>query len=318
VVIGEGETLWPRLIGDFRRGRVQPFYRNDAPVDIDQSPTPRYDLVDPRVFPVIPMQTSRGCPWDCSFCTATRVYGPRYRHKSIPKVVREIEAIQQIALSRRVVFNDDNTFVNRTESYKLLEALVPLKLRYFTEADVSIAEDDQLLDLMAGSGCVTVFIGFESLVQENLDSLQDNRWKGRRLGAYSEACRKIQSHGIQVLGAFILGFDHDTPAVFDTLIDFVLGNNILGQFPLLTPFPGTRIREGLIREGRLPADDDRWDLYGCFDVVVAPKLMSQAQLEEGSLRVHESVYTKEAHRRRSRHMIEMLKHRASGEPAPAD
>jgi radical SAM superfamily enzyme YgiQ (UPF0313 family) len=199
-------------------------------------------------------------------------------------------------------------FVNRKKSYELLEALIPLRCRYFTQSDVSIAEDEKLLALMQKSGCVTVFIGFESLVPENLASLQSNKWKFKRLKMYSEACKKIQSHGIQVLGAFIVGFDHDNQEVFQELIDFTLENNILGQYHVLTPFPGTRIRDHLVREGKLNANDRRWERYGCFDVVFTPKMMSKGQLEAGLLEVYQTVYSKEAHLKRSRHMIDILKH----------
>ena len=153
-----------------------------------------------------------------------------------------------------------------------------------------------------------VFIGFESLVPENLASLQSNKWKFKRLKMYSEACKKIQSHGIQVLGAFIVGFDHDNKDVFQKLIDFTIENNITGQYHFLTPFPGTRIRDDLIRESRLPANDSQWDRYSCFDVVFTPKMMSNEELEAGLLEVYQTVYSKEAHLKRSRHMIDIFKH----------
>jgi len=198
-------------------------------------------------------------------------------------------------------------FVNKKKSYMLLEALTPLRIRYFTESDVAIAEDEKLLGLMKKSGCVTVFIGFESLVPENLASLQSSKWKFKRLKMYTEACEKIQSYGIQVLGAFILGFDYDTNDVFQNLIDFTLENNIMGQYHFLTPFPGTRIRDDLIREGMLRANDNQWDRYSCFDVIFSPKRMAKEELEAGLLEVYQTVYSKEVHLNRSRHMIEILK-----------
>lgn len=307
VVIGEGETLWPKLLDDFRKGSFKRFYSNEEQVDILKSPIPRYDLLSSGTYNVIPTQTTRGCPLDCSFCTATKVYGPRFRCKTVKQVIAEVEAIQQISKSQRIVFNDDNMFVDRKKSYQLLSALIPLKIKYFTESDVSIAEDEKLLDLMQRSGCVTVFIGFESLVPENLTSLHHSQWKFKRLARYSEACRKIQSRGIQVLGAFIVGFDHDDKNVFQQLIDFTLENKILGQFHFLTPFPGTRLRASLINEKRLKPDHSQWDTYSCFDVVFDPLKMSRADLEAGLLRVYQAVYGREAHLERSRSMIDIFK-----------
>ena len=307
VIIGEGESSWPELLRDFGQGTPRAFYRASDPLDLRTSPVPRYELVDINAYPFLPLQTTRGCPLDCSFCSATKVFGRSFRTKSIRQIVGEIEALLRVSRNRKVVFNDDNMFMNRKESYELLKAIIPLRIKYFVEADVSIAEDERLLDLMAKSGCVTVFIGFESLISDNLDAIQRTKWKRRRLERYAEACAKIQAKGIQVLGAFILGFDHDDAGVFRRTADFVLENNILAQFHVLTPFPGTRIRDELVAEGRLLRGDDRWDLYSCFDVVFSPKLLSKSELEEGLLDVYSSVYTKNAYTKRSRHMVEMFK-----------
>jgi radical SAM superfamily enzyme YgiQ (UPF0313 family) len=184
----------------------------------------------------------------------------------------------------------------------LLEALIPLRIRYFTESDVSIAEDERLLSLLQKSGCVTVFIGFESLVPENLASLQQNKWKLKRLREYSEACRLIQSHGIQVLGAFILGFDNDSNDTIQKLIEFTLDNNILGQYHVLTPFPGTRFREDLIREKRIAPNDAHWDIYSCYDVVFTPKNISKENLEVGLQEIYQTVYSRKSHLKRFNHM----------------
>jgi len=308
VVIGEGETLWPKLLEDFKKGEVKRFYLNDGQIDLLHSPIPRYDLLDRGVYNLIPIQTSRGCPRDCSFCTATKVYGSRFRTKTVDQVISEVEAIEEVLKNHRIVFNDDNMFFDRQRSYQLLSALIPLKIRYFAESDVSIAEDEKLLDLMQKSGCVTVFIGFESLVAENLTSLHHSQWKRKRLAGYAESCRKIQSHGIQVLGSFIVGFDHDDKSVFQQLIDFVLENKILAQFHFLTPFPGSQLRASLIREGRLRQDDSHWDAYSCFDIVFAPLRMSSQELEEGLLSVYQAVYSQGAHLSRSRHMINIFRH----------
>ena len=307
VVIGEGEASWPDVIKDFRNGSAKNIYINPQKNSLEKSPIPRYDLVDVGAYPFIPIQTTRGCPLHCSFCTVTNIYGPKYRNKKNDRIIEELDAILKISKNRKIVFNDDNMFFNRKKSYELLKAIIPLKIKYFAESDVSIATDEKLLDLMRKSGCVTIFIGFESLVSENLDLIQLNKWKLHHLEMYSKACEKIQAHGIQVLGAFILGFDYDDADVFQNIIEFILDNQILGQFHLLTPFPGTRIRNSLINEKRLPDNDDRWDLYSCYDAVYSPKLMSKEELEAGLLRIYRTIYEKAANANRSRHLIDILK-----------
>jgi radical SAM superfamily enzyme YgiQ (UPF0313 family) len=307
VVVGEGESSWPVLLKDFAQGAARPFYRSPEPFDLSLSPAPRYDLVDPNIYPFFPVQTTRGCPLDCSFCSATKIYGPVYRLKSIAQVLAELDALLKISINRKVVFNDDNMFLNRAQSCELFRAITPLRIKYFAESDVSIADDESLLRLMAKSGCVTVFVGFESLIAENLNAIQPKKWKLRFLEKYEAACAKIQEYGIQVLGAFILGFDHDDSAVFERTAEFVLKNHIFGQFHILTPFPGTRTRDELVAQGRLPNDDDNWDLYSCFDPVFTPKYMIKEDLSNGLLHIYESAYTKEAYEKRSRHMIQMFR-----------
>jgi len=308
VVIGEGETLWPQLLEDFQKGSLRRFYSNDRRVDLLKSPVPRYALLDMDAYNLIPTQTTRGCPHDCSFCTATKVYGSQFRSKTVEQVIAEVEAILKVSQKHRIVFNDDNMFVDRKKAYQLLSALIPLKIKYFTESDASIAEDEKLLDLMQKSGCVMVFVGFESLVPENLTFLQSNQWKFKRLPTYSTVCQKIQYFGIQVLGSFITGFDQDDKSVFQKLVDFTLKNQILGQYHCLTPFPGTRLRDSLVNEKRLEQDHCQWHTYSCFDSVFDPLKMSKDDLEEGILHVYQTVYSKEAHLGRSRHMIDIFKH----------
>lgn len=307
VVIGEGELSWPVLLKDFAQGAARPFYRSPEAFNLSLSPAPRYDLVDPNIYPFFPVQTTRGCPLDCSFCSATKVYGPAYRLKSTAQILAELEALLKISINRKVVFNDDNMFLNRARSRELMRAITPLRVKYFAESDISIADDESLLRLMAKSGCVTVFVGFESLAAENLNAIQPKKWKLRYLEKYGAACAKIQEHGIQVLGAFILGFDHDDRAVFERTAEFILNHHIFGQFHILTPFPGTRTRDELIAQGRLSNDDDNWDLYSCFDAVYSPKNMAKKELANGLLQVYESAYSKEAYEKRVRHMIQMFR-----------
>jgi radical SAM superfamily enzyme YgiQ (UPF0313 family) len=306
VVLGEAENSWPRLLGDFSRGKPLAVYK-DSGVDITKSPVPRYDLVDASKFHILPIQTTRGCPRDCSFCTVKTVFGPDYRMKSTAQIVREVEAVLRIADNKRCIFNDDNMFVNKGRTYEILEAIKPLRVRYFAQTDVSVAEDDKLLRMLRESGCVTLFIGFESLVPENLAGIQKSGWKLKQSQTYSEKCRRIQSHGIQVLGSFVVGLDYDTRDGLLRLNDFVLENNVWAQFLFATPFPGTRMRDDLIEQGRIDPCLTNWEFYTCFDAIVKPLNMTLKQLNETVLEIYESVYSESAHRKRMRHMVENIK-----------
>lgn len=306
LILGEAENTWPQLLEDFRDGKPKKVYR-DFGIDITKSPVPRYDLVDETIFHILPVQTTRGCPRDCNFCTVKKVFGPKYRIKTTDQIVSEIEAAQRIVKSGRCIFNDDNMFINRRRTREILDAIKPLRIRYFSETDISVADDDHLLRQLQESGCITLFIGFESLVPENLANIDRDGWKLKQSRYYSEKCKKIQSYGIQVLGSFMVGLDYDTRDNLLELRDFVLENNIWAQFLFITPFPGTRIRDELIAQGRLAQDDSNWDLYTCFDAIVEPPFMKMRELNETVLEMYESVYSDNAHRKRARYMIDQIR-----------
>jgi len=306
VIIGEAEHTWPQLLDDVKRGNPKKVYR-DSGIDITKSPIPRYELVDISKFHILPIQTTRGCPHDCNFCSVKTVFGPKYRIKNTSQIIAEIESIQHIAKNKRIIFNDDNMFVNKKRTKEILEAIKPYKIKYFAQTDISIAEDENVLNLLKESGCVTLFIGFESLVPENLASIDKSGWKLKQSQTYTEKCKKIQSYGIQILGSFMVGLDYDTRESLLKLKDFVLENNIWAQFLFVTPFPGTRTRNEFICQGRLSNNNTNWDLYTCFDAVVEPLKMSLHELNDTVLEIYESVYSDIAHRQRTRYMIDQIK-----------
>jgi len=239
VFIGEAENTWPRFLEDFKQGSPKNVYK-DSGIDISKSPVPRYDLIDTSKYHILPLQTTRGCPHDCSFCTVKAAFGPKYRIKSPKQIVKELEAIRCVAGNKRCIFNDDNMFVNKKKTFEILEAITPMKVIYFAQTDISVADDANLLRKLRESGCVTLFIGFESLVPENLVYIDKTEWKLKQSQLYSEKCKRIQSHGIQILGSFMVGLDYDSRESLLRMKEFVLENNIWAQFLFVTPFPGTR------------------------------------------------------------------------------
>jgi radical SAM superfamily enzyme YgiQ (UPF0313 family) len=270
VIIGEGELLWPELLADFERGQLKPFYVTNRQFDLADAPMPRFDLLEPEKYNRITVQTSRGCPHKCEFCASSILLTSRYKLKPVEKVIAEIREIKKIWPKPFIEFADDNSFVHRGHYKKLLRELAAENIRWFTEADVQMAEDDELLGLIRDSGCQQVIA-------------------------------KIQSYGITVNGCFILGLDGDTRDVFDDVLHFVRDSGLYEvQITFLTPFPGTPLYARLQREGRI-LRDRAWELCTLFDINFRPKNMSVAELQSGFLKLGRQLYSAgETHERRAK------------------
>ena len=303
VIVGEAEGVWNEFLDDFRRGAPREVYFNNSleKVDLSSSPVPRYDLIHPEFFApsydykMIPVQTTRGCPRDCDFCSVPQVYGKAFRTKSVGQVIADVEEAKKVADGLLILFSDDNMFINRRFSRELLKALIPLKIRYMAQSDIGIGKDEELLRLMYQSGCVMVLIGLESLSFDNLK--QVDGFKAKMLDRYSEYVRRIQGCGIAVLGAFIVGFDHDDPSTFQRIADFVLEHRIYPQITIATPLPRTALTDRLRRQGRLP-EACYWDRCTYYDAIFEPKGMSREQLEKGVAELHELLLSPELLARR--------------------
>jgi len=296
VVIGEGEPLWPQVLADFERGELKPFYVQSphGRFDLRQAPMPRFDLLDPEKYNRITVQTSRGCPHKCEFCASSILLTPLYKLKPVEKVIAEIHAIKSIWPRPFIEFADDNSFVNIPHYKSLLRELAKENLRWFTEADINVAKDDDLLGLMRDSGCQQVLIGLESPRRASLNGLENNaNWKLRQHDKYFAAIQKIQSYGVTVNGCFILGLDGDTPEVFDEVFDFVRESGLYEvQITFLTPFPGTPLYHRLKAEGRL-LRDRAWELCTLFDINFQPRNMSVSKLQSGFLALAKKLYSAE-------------------------
>jgi len=309
VVIGEAEPVWRDLLNDFTKNKLKQFYTATAPFDLSQSPMPRYDFLDKNKHNRIPVQTSRGCPHDCEFCAASKLLGP-YRKKPVELVVREIEQIKKYWAHPFIEFADDNTFVDRDWSKELLRAITPLGVKWFTETDVSVADDDELLALLRPSGCHQLLIGFESVFKGNLSGMERHNWKAKRYDSYLSAIQKIQSYGISVDGCFILGLDSDSPNIFRQTLDFVEISELLEvQITVSTPFPGSSLFDRLKSEGRL-LRDNFWDRCTLFDINFVPKLMDIHQLEDGMIWLGSQIYGKESVERRKDHYKQIVRNLA--------
>jgi radical SAM superfamily enzyme YgiQ (UPF0313 family) len=310
VVIGEGEPLWPQVLADSERGDLKPFYIQSprGGFDLANAAMPRFNLLDPDKYNRLTIQTSRGCPHRCAFCASSILLTQRYKVKPVEKVIAEIHEIKKIWPRPFIEFADDNSFVHRGHYKRLLRELAKEKIRWFTEADINVAKDDELLGLMRDSGCQQVLIGLESPRKSSLNGVELNsNWKMRQQDFYKSAIAKIQSYGITVNGCFILGLDGDTADVFDHVFEFVRESGLYEvQVTFLTAFPGTPLYDQLKREGRI-IRDKAWELCTLFDINFQPKNMSAAELQSGFLGLVKRIYSAEETGARRRQFKQMLR-----------
>jgi radical SAM superfamily enzyme YgiQ (UPF0313 family) len=309
VVVGEGEPLWAQVLRDLEAGTLQRIYRSPAPgkFDLRDAPLPRFELLDPDKYNRITVQTSRGCPHRCEFCASSILLTPQYKVKPVEKVLAEIHAVKAIWPKPFIEFADDNSFIHREHYKHLLRELAPEQLRWFTETDIRVAEDDEMLALMRDAGCQQILIGLESPTRRSLDGLElKNNWKLRQQDHYRAAIAKIQSYGITVNGCFILGLDHDTPEIFDDVLHFVRDSGLYEvQVTFPTAFPGTPFYHRLKAEGRI-LRDNAWELCTLFDINIKPTSMSVAELQSGFLRLVKQLYSDpetQSRRRRFRRLL---------------
>lgn len=308
-VIGEGEFTWPQIIADLRRGELKPRY---APppgrwFDLADAPIPRFDLLNIDRYNRLTLQTSRGCPHLCDFCASSILLTPKYVVKPVEKVIAELHRIKEIWANPFIEFADDNSFVIKSHYRKLLAALRDENIKWFTEADISIADDDDLLDLMRESGCRQVLIGLESPSASGLDGIEMKRnWKLKQAGDYADRVRHIQRHGITVNGCFVLGLDGHTPRSFDAIYDFAERTNLFEvQITVLTPFPGTPLYDRLLRENRL-IEPEAWHKCTLFDVNFIPANMTPDELHRGLIDLAGRLYDPDFVQRRREAYFEDL------------
>ncbi len=301
VVIGEAEETWPQLLADFEDGGLKPRYSADVKPDLSGLPIPRRDLVKAKAYLNIPkVETSRGCPFRCSFCSTTVFYGPRMRFRPVEDVVNEVKA----ARHRFVFFTDNNITANKKYAKRLFEALTPLGIYWLSQGSIDMADDDELMELAERSGCAGMLVGFESLSEENIASMGKNA--SNRVAEYEEKIRKFHAHRIGLIGCFVFGFDGDDKSVFAKAVNFIKNNNIdCPQLTVLTPYPGTVLRTQLEAEGRIL--HSRWEKYDVGNVVFQPRQMTAAELQAGYNWACEQLYSTRAILKRGARSLSYMK-----------
>lgn len=284
IVIGEGEPVWLEVIRDLECGELKPRYdaRVRGPFDFRNAPMPRFELLAPDRYPRFTVQTQRGCPYACEFCAASMRLSPSFRTKPVAKVIEEVRRLKELFGKPFVEFADDNTFADKRHGRTLMKALEKEGVRWFTETDVSVADDEDLLRQMRDAGCHQVLIGFESPRFDSLNGVEKrSNWKARRTDRYLRAVETIQRQGITVNGCFILGLDGDGPESFEDVFRFVESSGLYDvQITYLTPFPGTPLWTRLSEEGRL-LSSEATERCSLFDINFQPTNMTVSELREG-------------------------------------
>jgi radical SAM superfamily enzyme YgiQ (UPF0313 family) len=295
VVTGEAEHAWPKFLTAFERGDAPRLFRSEGFAPMDDIPIPAWDRVPIGEFLFHQIQTTRGCPFMCRFCSVPDIAGNEFRFKSIENVIREIRALPSAGKFKdrlkALYFVDDN-FISRVRYTKdLLRAMVPLhqsgELREWSaETTLNVARDEEMLDLFAAAGCSTLIIGFESISEETLLSMDK---KVNFCLTYQEGIERIHARGMSIVGNFIVGFDTDTLSVFEDTLRFIDDNQILYPFfSILTPMPGTKLHNDYVAEDRLDHYD--WEDYDTRHVVYEPKQMTREQLMDGYCYLYEQAY----------------------------
>ena len=309
VVVGEGELSWDRVLKDAERGDLQRVYGSqEEEFDLAQAPMPDFRLLDMGKYNRLTVQTSRGCPHRCEFCASSVIISRRYKQKPADKVMAEVDSIVEVWRHPFIEFADDNTFVDRAYWKELLPRLALRRFRWFTETDVSVAEDEELLHLMREAGCAQVLVGLESPNAAGLDGLEAvSNWKLRRLDSYMRSIDAIQSAGISVNGCFVLGLDGQGTDIFDEVFTFVKDSGLHEvQITIETPFPGTALYDRLAREGRLLAPE-AWERCTLFDLNFRPEGMTAEELTEGFRELGQRLYSEEFTNQRRRSFRHRLK-----------
>lgn len=297
VVVGEAEPVWGALVEDLRAGSLRERYDGRAVLfDLADSQVPRFDLLGDRPYDRFTVQTQRGCPWDCAFCAASIRLRPGYRTKGAAQLNAELDALAEHLGPRPFLeLADDNTFASPAHGRRVVDALAPRGLRWFTETDVSFADHPDLVARAADAGCVQVLVGLESPSASSLAGVERQAdWKSRRAGRYLRAIDVIQSRGIAVNGCFVLGLDGAGPGQFDDVLDFVRASGLHEvQVTVQTAFPGTPLHDELEAQGRL-LDPTAWERCTLFDVNFRPTHTSVEELRGGLHRLTGELYTDEA------------------------
>ncbi len=289
IIIGEAEAVFDELYNDMLSGHLKKVYKSNSfiPADkiagLDRRLIVRKDYLKKKNV----TQFVRGCPHNCTFCTVTKFFGNKFRYRPLEQVIDEIKFQLKLSNNKMVSFLDDNIFADKRKAKEFLRGLIPLKIHWWSQGTLNVADDEELLQLMKESGCVCIFVGIEDISQEGLRELNKNC---NIISKYHEQIEKIHKKDIMVMAGFIFGLETHDETIFGDVLDFIQENKIeLPFFSILTPYPGTDMYNNLLKEGRILTKD--WSLYNHSNVVYKPKNLSPEALLEGFNNVMKETYS---------------------------
>jgi radical SAM superfamily enzyme YgiQ (UPF0313 family) len=289
VVIGEAENIWPRVIDDARHGRLEKFYREDARPSLRGMTPDRSIFGGKRYLPIGLVEAGRGCHFKCEFCAVQTVFAASQSRRPIDDILREIDRVKPA--KKLFFFVDDNITSNLAQAKEFFRALIPLKIRWVSQASINAAHDEEFLDLLVRSGCMGVLIGFESLNPDNLKDM--NKAFNTMRGGFTKALENLRKYRVRVYGTFIFGYDRDTPDSVRETVRFAKTNSMyIAAFNHLTPFPGTPLYRRLEADGRLLYEawwlDER---YRYNHIPFTPAGMSPLDLQRSCLQARREFYS---------------------------
>ena len=283
VVKGEAEGVWETLLKDFQNGGLKRQYHDPTPDLGKYIPKDFSRIMKKRLFSLIPIMTTKGCPYNCDFCCVTDLFGKKIRHVPIENVVRDIKE----SGAKNFIFLDDNIIGDAKYAKELFKAIKPLNIKWVGQASVSLlVGDDELIQLASDSGCKKLFFGIESVSIEQLKTMRKSM---KDIEHLEEAFKKIKNMGILIHASMVFGFDNDTKETFDETVQFLKKNKVSTvSFNILTPYPGTKTYEDLKKEDRLITTD--WRYYDHNTVVFKPTNMTPLELQAGKIRARKTFY----------------------------
>ncbi|MCZ6581039.1 MAG: cobalamin-dependent protein [Nitrospirae bacterium] len=316
IVCGEAEDLWPQVVADFEAGTMKRLYRMDQFPNLDKYKSPRIELLSPDSYMTRHCTfTTRGCHFDCEFCSVSPFNGKTTRRRPVPEVIAEMKRVKEwirsglvermsqgslreaLTLSMRiwagleedsiVAFVDDLHNSHRAYCRELWEAMKSLNIKWGCQSTMFLGDDRDMVKLAADSGCVSVFVGLESISEDSLDETN----KGfNQVSKFEDQIKMFHDHGIMVNPGIVFGFDNDDESVFESTLEFLIKNRVeLAYFNILTPLPGTALFDRYEREGRI--FDRDWAKYDGKHVVFHPKRMTPEQLQEGFFWANHQLYS---------------------------
>lgn len=285
VMIGDAEETWGEMLSDYEKGELKQVYQKKL-TEL-KTPLPRYELLlNKKIGNFLPVQAGRGCPKTCSFCSVYCLYRGQYLKRSIPDVIRDIKRVKELGFKQFLLL-DDNIFSNRDYAIELCAEIKKLNMRWMTQCSIDIAKDEELLEIIAKSGCYVLSFGLESISKESLLSM-NKAWADP--SKYAEQIRIIRKHGIDISTEMVVGADGDTLESIKETAKFISDNHIaVPRFYILTPIPGTKYFDEMQEENRI-YNHDIYSYNSC-EAVHVPKNMTPEELTKAYWELYNDVYT---------------------------